>query len=137
MDDDNGRTGTIGTIINTMTWPLKTIGSRLSDAVAAPIEERLDVDDTIDQALAPIRTRLDAIVGEIATRVAAEVAADTKRQLETSTSRVSKDVNADTKKALNPIISELASLSVQVREVREEIAELRTQYAADKAKAKV
>ena len=137
MDNDTSRTGTIGTLINTMTWPLKTIGSRLSDAVVTPIGERLDVDDTIDQALAPIRTRLDALVGEVATRVAAEVTADTKRQLDTNTSRLSKDVTADVKKALNPIISELASLSVQIREVREEIAELRTQYAADQAKAKV
>ena len=128
MGEDNGGS-TLQTIVSTVSWPIKAVGSRIQDVVAP---NDIDIDGAIERALAPINRRLDALADDISTRVSASVGST----ITTSATTSSRETDAAVRKALKPVISEIANLNVELRELKTEIADLRTQIAAETAKAK-
>ena len=129
MTDDNGGSA-LSTIVSTVSWPIKAVGSRIQDVV---MPQEVDIDGAIESALEPINRRIDTLADDIATRVSAELGTTISTSIGSST----RETDAAVRKALKPIISEVANLNVELRELKTEIADLRTQIASETAKAKV
>ena len=127
---ENNNGGAFATLVNTMTWPIK----RLQD-IATPVEERIDVDSAVSDAVAPLRKRLDSIVNDLSTRVSSTVVPAVERSVREEISPLSVRIGSF-ETDVRGLREDVDQLRDEISQLREEIGQLRTQAAADAAKKK-